>query len=73
MSAPRTLDELRSVRDPLAQALAAKSYIERAEDAARQARRVRDAAIREYLKEHGPTETAKACGVSLATVKALRR
>lgn len=71
--APRTLDELQAVQDPAAQALAAKLYIEQREQAIRDARRIRDAAIRRYSKDHSLTETAAACGVSVATVKVVTR
>lgn len=73
MTAPRNLDELRSVKDPVAQGLAAKAYIEAREEAIREARRIRDTAIRTYLENHGAAATARAFEVSLALVKAVRR
>ncbi len=70
---PRNLDELRAVTDPAAQALAAKSYIEQREQAIKDARRIRDAAIRRLLETRGVTDTARTCGVSVSLVKALNR
>ena len=72
---PRTLDELKAVKDPTARALAAKAYLEQGEEKLSQARRVRDLAIQEVLKDRDLTaaQVAAACGVSVSTVKALKR
>ena len=67
------LGELLAIRDSAARALAAAEYIAASEQAIRGARRIRDAAILEYSKAHSITETAKACGVSVATVKVVKR
>lgn len=69
MAGPRNLDELRAVRDPAQRALAAAAYIEQREQAIAEARSVRDDAIRALLGEHGPTKTARMCGVSVSHVK----
>jgi AraC-like DNA-binding protein len=73
MTTPANLDELRRVKDPAARALAAAAYIAAREEAIREARRIRDAAIVEYAKEHSISQTAKACGVSESTVKVVTR
>lgn len=71
--APKTLVELKAIRDPAERARAAKLYIERAEAAKRDAIAVRDEAIRLLLKSNGPTATAQLCGVSLSLVKLVRK
>lgn len=70
---PRNLDELRKVRHPAEQALAAAAYIAEREKAISEARRIRDEAVRRYRKNHSLSETAAACGVSVATVKSITR
>lgn len=70
---PRKLDELRAVADPASRAVAAKDYIEAREQAIREARAIRDDAIRVYARNHSISETAEACGVSPATVKVIKR
>lgn len=73
MTPPGTLDELRAIRDPAARALAAKAYIERREQAIRDARAIRDDAIRRYSETHSLSQTAAACGVSVTVVKQVKR
>lgn len=70
---PRNLDEVRAVTDPVARALAAAAYIEARESAIEEARRIRDAAVREVRKTLSISKTAAACGLSPATVKAVTR
>lgn len=70
---PRNLDELRAIREPAARAVAAKAYIEQREQAIKEARQLRDDAIRAYSETHSISETAVACEVSPATVKVIRR
>jgi DNA invertase Pin-like site-specific DNA recombinase len=67
------LDELRAIREPAARAVAAKAYIEQREQAIKEARQIRDDAVRAYSKTHSISETANMCGVSQATVKVIRR
>lgn len=69
---PRNLEDLRSVKDPAARAKAARSYVDQRQEAIQSALAVRDAAIREVLQNHGPSETARLCDVSLSTVKLAR-
>lgn len=70
---PRNLDELRAVKDPIARALAAAAYIAEREQAIETARRIRDDAVREVRKTLSISKTAVACGISEATVKAIKR
>jgi hypothetical protein len=70
---PNNLQELRAVPDPATRAKAAAAYIEARETAIKEARQIRDDAIREYSEAHSLAETAAACGVSIATVKVVRR
>jgi hypothetical protein len=70
---PRNLQELRAIREPAARALAAKAYIEQREEAIKDARRIRDEAVLEYSETHSLSETAAACGISIGTVKVIRR
>lgn len=70
---PRTLDELRGITGDENQVHAADAYLERVADFQRQARAIRDAAIRRLIAQHGPSEAARRAGVSLSTVKALKR
>ena len=69
---PRNLAELRAVKAPAARAAAARAYVEQRQQAIREALAVRDAAIRELLRDNGPAEVARLCGVSLSTVKLAR-
>lgn len=73
MTAPGSLDELKSIKDPAERALAAKAYIERREQAIREARAIRDEAIRAYGDTHSLSQTASACGVSITVVKQVKR
>jgi len=70
--APPTLAELRRVTDPAERAVAAGLYVEARQAAIREALGVRDAAIRELLPDLGATATARACKVSVSTVKLVR-
>lgn len=69
---PRTLDDLRRVKDPVARAKAARSYVDQRNAAITEALNIRDAAIREILLTVGPSQTARRCDVSLSTVKLAR-
>jgi hypothetical protein len=71
--APKTLAELIKIPDAAERARAAKLYIERAEQAKRNAQLVRDDAIRDLLETHGPTATARLCDVSVSLVKLVRK
>lgn len=73
IEAPKTLAALKQIADPAERAAAAKLYIERANQAKRDAIVVRDVAIRGLLESKGATETARLCGVSLSLVKLVRR
>jgi hypothetical protein len=66
------LEDLRSVKDPVVRAKAARVYIDQRQEAIRSALAIRDEAIREVLQVHGPSETARRCDVSLSTVKLAR-
>lgn len=70
---PRTLDELRAVQGDEAQIRAADAYLARVTEFGRHARSIRDAAILRLVASHGPSEAARRAGVSLSTVKALKR
>lgn len=70
---PRNLDELRAINDPAQRALAAAAYIVEREDAIRKAREIRDAAIKEFAEDHSIAATARACAVSVSTVKVVLR
>lgn len=70
---PANLDELRKVKDPVERALAAAAYIAARKTAIEDARRIRDDAVRAVRKTHSISQTAKACGLSEATVKAITR
>jgi hypothetical protein len=72
MAAPRTIDELKAVADPGARITAAALYIENGEAKIREARHIRDTAIRALAEAHGPAEAARLAGVSLSTVKLVR-
>ena len=72
--APRSLDQLKAIPDPAERARATKAYIEeRVEKARRDAIAIRDEAIRILLKSNGVTATANLCGVSVSTVKLVRK
>jgi len=70
--APANLNELRAVRDPAARARAARAYVKARQDAIATALGIRDDAIRALLQDHGPSEVARLCDVSLSTVKIAR-
>lgn len=69
---PRTLEDLRSVADPATRVKAARAYADQRQQAIQSALGIRDAAIRELLKNHGVTEVARMCDVSASTVKSAR-
>jgi hypothetical protein len=72
--APRNLDELRAIPAPLERATAAGRYIAAGQSKLTEARDLRDAAIGAALDDRmGPTAVARACGVSLSHVKAIKR
>lgn len=71
--APKTLAELKAIPDPAERARAARLYIDRVDTAKRDALAVRDDAIRMVLGSNGPTAAARLCGVSVSTVKLVRR
>ena len=66
------LDELRKVKDPAERARAARDYITAREAAITEARKIRAGAIADLLKDHGVTEVARLCDVSVSTVKLVR-
>lgn len=71
---PRTaLDELRAIADVAGRVKALNSYIENGEEKIRDARRLRDEGIRALVETYGPAEAARLAGVSLSTVKSVRR
>ena len=65
--------ELRKITDRVERAHRATTYIEAGEEKIREVRRLRDDAIRDLVKEHGPAKTARLVGLSLSTVKAICR
>lgn len=69
---PKTIDELRAVRDPEARVKAADAYIHNGTEKLKEARRLRDEAIRALVALHGPSEAARRAGVSLSTVKLIK-
>lgn len=71
--APPNLAALRAIRDPAEQARAASRYISEREQAIREARIIRDNAVRLLAKEHGPTRAAALSGVSVSLVKVVTR
>lgn len=70
--APRTLEEVRAVRDPEARIHAASAYIAAGEEKLREARRLRDADVRALIEQHGPAEAARRSHLSLSTVKTIK-
>lgn len=72
MSGPRNLEELASIADDAGLVTAAQVYIAERESAVRQARGLRDAAIRRLCDEMGVARTARATGMSVSHVKAAR-
>lgn len=70
---PRNLDELRAVTGNEQRVAAADAYLARVHDAQQEARALREEAIRGLITEHGPSKAARLAGVSLTTVKAIRR
>jgi hypothetical protein len=70
---PANLAALRAITDPADRALAAAGYILQREQAIEAARGIRDAAIAALLPEFGVTETARRTGVSVTTVKLVRK
>lgn len=71
--APRTLDQLKAIPDPAERARQAKAYVQRAEKAISDALVVRNEAIVLVLESNGVTATANLCGVSVSTVKLVRK
>jgi hypothetical protein len=71
--APRNLDQLKAIADPAERARAAKAYVQRAEKAISDALAVRNEAILLVLGSNGVTATANLCGVSVSTVKLVRK
>lgn len=72
MTPPRTLDELRAIKDPAARVRAADQYIAMGEEKVREARRIRDNDLRALAEKHGPAQAARLSGRSLSTVKLAR-
>lgn len=70
---PANLDALRAVVDPAERAQAALAYVAARQEAIAEARRIRDAAIRELVDDRGVTATAREVGLSVSQVKAVRR
>lgn len=70
---PKSLEELRKICGPEDRICAAKAYIELLEKTIEEAREIRDAAISSLEKEYGAAEAARRSGMSLATVKTIRR
>lgn len=70
--APRTLDEVEAIVDPIARARAAVLYLDRLEERQVAALRVRNAAIRAARPLRAP-EVAQRVGVTVAVVKHARR
>lgn len=68
----RTLDELRTVTNDEELIAAAAAYIAAGEAKLREARKLRNDAVRRLVVEHGPTRVARLTGMTLANVKAIR-
>lgn len=73
MPAPRNLDELRAVPDRVERIHAASAYIEYCESRLAEARRFRDEDIRALAVLEGMAAAGRLAGVSLSTVKQIRR
>lgn len=69
----RTPDDLRAISDPTERIAAADGYIAAGEAKLRQARDLRNHAIRELVEQVGPSEAARRSGKSLSYVTSLRR
>lgn len=67
------MDELRAVAGDVEQVQAADAYLARVAVYEQQARAFRDAAILRLIAQHGPSEAARKAGLSLSTIKAIRR
>lgn len=71
-------EDLRAIKDPAERALAVQAYVDRTNTKLREATEIRRQAIAELLEIddrrdwNRPGEIAKACGVSVSTVKAVR-
>ncbi len=71
-TAPRTLEEVRVIADPILRARAATAYLARLHDREREAMTVRDEALVAARPLRAP-ETAERVGVSVSVVKHARR
>jgi len=69
----RNLDQLREIDNDEQRATAAAEYIAAREKAIGEARQIRDTAIKNMAEKYGSTEAARRAGVSVSTVKAIRR
>lgn len=69
----RNIDQLRQIGDDEQRASAAVEYIAAREKAIAEARQIRDTAIKNMAEKYGATEAARRAGVSVSTVKAIRR
>ena len=74
MPPPRTLQELRETPPGFARIAAASAYIAEREAAIEDARAIRNADIRELLKDPkmGPAKIAHETGLSLSTIKLVK-
>lgn len=70
---PRTYEELLAIDDDLARIVATGAYIDAGEEKLRLARQLRDQAILRLIAERGPSETARITGLSLSTIKIVKR
>jgi hypothetical protein len=73
VTTPRTLDQIRAIKDPAEAGRAIKAYVERIDSKRSEALRFRDELIRRYLATHSISQTAAAFGVSVTTVKVAKR
>jgi hypothetical protein len=72
MARARTLASLRAVQPDVERIKAAQDFIADREREIKEARRVRNEAVRSMVAEFGPAETARRTGMPLPTVKAIK-
>lgn len=72
MTVPRNLEQLRVTHPDLEQVKAADAYIAQREEAIREARAIRDAAVRRLIAKHGPAKTRDLTGYSASTIRLIR-
>lgn len=71
MAKPRTVAALRAIEPAVDRVAAARVFIADREAEAREARKVRNEAVRALVAEYGPAETSRMTGIPLPTVKGI--